>query len=214
MRTLHYTAASAIVLFGLAAPAGAVTVLTGSGTIDDTDLTQLGRVDRNGVVSTWAAPKSFPGVINPATNYNYDLVSVTFAPNATQTVFYEISYENVNSVSPFSVAYQNSFDPTSLSTNYLGDAGGSALPLTSISYQVVVLTGDQLILHSGTTAPLTSPEDYNFTVTAFSDANGDENFGATPLPATLPLFATGLGALGLLGWRRKRKAQAQPDQNT
>ena len=29
-----------------------------------------------------------------------------------------------------------------------------------------------------------------------------------PLPATLPLFATGIGALGLLGWRRKRKAQA------
>jgi hypothetical protein len=31
---------------------------------------------------------------------------------------------------------------------------------------------------------------------------------ATPLPAALPLFATGLGALGLFGWRRKRKAQA------
>jgi outer membrane lipase/esterase len=30
----------------------------------------------------------------------------------------------------------------------------------------------------------------------------------TPLPTTLPLFATGLGALGLLGWRRKRKVQA------
>jgi hypothetical protein len=30
----------------------------------------------------------------------------------------------------------------------------------------------------------------------------------TPLPAALPLFATGLGGLGLLGWRRKRKAQA------
>jgi hypothetical protein len=27
----------------------------------------------------------------------------------------------------------------------------------------------------------------------------------TPLPTTLPLFATGLGALGLLGWRRKRE---------
>jgi hypothetical protein len=49
--------------------------------------------------------------------------------------------------------------------------------------------------------------------------NGDEAFGAlvafdnlatTPLPATLPLFATGLGALGVLGWRRKRKA---PDRN-
>ena len=31
---------------------------------------------------------------------------------------------------------------------------------------------------------------------------------AVPLPATLPLFATGLGALGLLGWRRKKKAAA------
>ena len=30
----------------------------------------------------------------------------------------------------------------------------------------------------------------------------------TPLPAALPLFASGLGALGLLGWRRKRKASA------
>ena len=29
----------------------------------------------------------------------------------------------------------------------------------------------------------------------------------TPLPAALPLFATGLGALGLLGWRRKKKAR-------
>ncbi len=28
---------------------------------------------------------------------------------------------------------------------------------------------------------------------------------ATPLPAALPLFATGLGVMGLLGWLRKRK---------
>jgi hypothetical protein len=28
---------------------------------------------------------------------------------------------------------------------------------------------------------------------------------SVPLPAAFPLFATGLGALGLLGWRRKRK---------
>jgi hypothetical protein len=36
----------------------------------------------------------------------------------------------------------------------------------------------------------------------------DTPFGGVstvPLPAALPLFATGLGALGLLGWRRKRK---------
>jgi hypothetical protein len=32
-----------------------------------------------------------------------------------------------------------------------------------------------------------------------------------PLPATLPLFATGLAGLGLLGWRRKRKTVAPSD---
>jgi hypothetical protein len=31
---------------------------------------------------------------------------------------------------------------------------------------------------------------------------------ATPLPAALPLYATGLGALALLRWRKKRKASS------
>jgi hypothetical protein len=34
-----------------------------------------------------------------------------------------------------------------------------------------------------------------------------EILSAVPAPAALPLFATGLGGLGLLGWRRKRKAR-------
>jgi len=38
------------------------------------------------------------------------------------------------------------------------------------------------------------------------DVTVGETVGATPIPAALPLFATGLGGLGLLGWRRKRKA--------
>jgi hypothetical protein len=51
----------------------------------------------------------------------------------------------------------------------------------------------------------------------FSDLNKAFTFqilgselAQTPLPAALPLFATGLGALGLVGWRRKRKAAAIP----
>jgi hypothetical protein len=31
---------------------------------------------------------------------------------------------------------------------------------------------------------------------------------ATPLPAALPLFVTGLSTMGLLGWRKKRKTAA------
>ena len=37
---------------------------------------------------------------------------------------------------------------------------------------------------------------------------GSWSVAETPLPAALPLFATGLGALGLLGWRRKKNAAA------
>jgi outer membrane lipase/esterase len=40
------------------------------------------------------------------------------------------------------------------------------------------------------------------------EANYVYSLIVTPLPAALPLFASGLGALGLLGWRRKRKAAA------
>jgi hypothetical protein len=44
------------------------------------------------------------------------------------------------------------------------------------------------------------------------ETNGQTTFTATtsqtPLPAALPLFATGLGLIAVAGWRRKRKAQA------
>jgi len=41
---------------------------------------------------------------------------------------------------------------------------------------------------------------------ALQDPSDGTSVSATPLPAALPLFATGLGAIGLLGWCRKRKA--------
>ena len=55
-----------------------------------------------------------------------------------------------------------------------------------------------------------------FTTAVFSDnaspsfefAPGVGTISATPVPAALPLFATGLGAMGLIGWRRKRKNAA------
>jgi hypothetical protein len=43
---------------------------------------------------------------------------------------------------------------------------------------------------------------------AISWALTDNSVDPAPIPATLPLFATGLGALALLGWRRKRSARS------
>lgn len=50
-------------------------------------------------------------------------------------------------------------------------------------------------------------------VTGSGTASGSISFanaapGPTPLPGTISLFATGLGAMGLLAWRRKRRVAA------
>ena len=36
----------------------------------------------------------------------------------------------------------------------------------------------------------------------------DGSVAPVPIPAALPLLASGLGALGFIGWRRKRQALA------
>ena len=52
-----------------------------------------------------------------------------------------------------------------------------------------------------------SPYAYaDFSTAVNGGPSGD--VASTPLPGTLPLLASGLGALGLFGWRRKRQAVA------
>jgi hypothetical protein len=72
----------------------------------------------------------------------------------------------------------------------------------------------------GITGPNSSSQTYTLTGPGIAFVTFTENVGsagnylafddlttsATPLPAALPLFVGGLGALGLLGWRRKKKA--------
>jgi hypothetical protein len=41
-----------------------------------------------------------------------------------------------------------------------------------------------------------------------NDIEVNDPVSTTPLPAALPLFATSLGLMGLLGWRRRRRGAA------
>jgi hypothetical protein len=83
----------------------------------------------------------------------------------------------------------------------LGSSSGTALDLgfvTPSASSLVGYTGGPLIFANVILPPPLE--------SIFNSSSG--SLTETPLPATLPLFATGLGAFGLLGWRRKRKAQA------
>lgn len=52
------------------------------------------------------------------------------------------------------------------------------------------------------------PDECGGIISSAFNLSGGAWTAVTPLPATLALFATGLGALGLLGWRRKKKTVA------
>jgi hypothetical protein len=54
-----------------------------------------------------------------------------------------------------------------------------------------------------------TPGTYVWTWGTGADQSFTLEIGTAPIPAALPLFATGLGGLGLIGWRRKRKTVAK-----
>jgi hypothetical protein len=56
--------------------------------------------------------------------------------------------------------------------------------------------------------PTTAPWDESLFTELSYEFSATFTVAATPLPAALPLFAGGLGVIGLLGWRRKRKNAA------
>jgi hypothetical protein len=68
--------------------------------------------------------------------------------------------------------------------------------------------GDSLSMGDPASGTGTLPDYKYFTVAEYGEQLQIAIVASTPLPAALPLFATGLGAMGLLGWRRKRKNAA------
>jgi len=77
-------------------------------------------------------------------------------------------------------------------------------PTTDTMYGVA---GTQVYTVDLSTGGLTADGNWSSNSLGLQSATG-ATIAPTPLPAALPLFATGLVGLGLFGWRRKRKAAA------
>jgi hypothetical protein len=97
-----------------------------------------------------------------------------------------------------------SFAPQSLLANtrywigLIGDSNSSVMWSYSMDVSGPGVAGESFANQMGVFPASDGP--YQMLVTG--------NVATTPLPAALPLFASGLGALGLVSWRRKRKARA------
>jgi hypothetical protein len=163
-------------------------VATGSGTIDLTGLTIQGTGGNSALLS-------------PILGYVYTGAPTPFGSGVT-------GYAGTITAQSGSSAFGTG------GTTGANTGTGDQVDLAGFFGQLFVPTGyssgaalsDSAIYDGATFASLgITPGTY-----VWSWDNGADTFTltTTPLPAAFPLFATGLGGLGLLGWRRKRKAQA------
>jgi hypothetical protein len=165
---------------------GSNVVATGSGNIDLSGLT------------TTVATTGFGSVIYPAVG------AIVTGALAGQDYY----SGSISGPSAFFGSGSESFATGGSGDDVGIEAAASFVFLPSL-YVSDTLLSDSATYDTATFASLgVTPGTYKWTWGTGADQSFTLEIGTTPLPAALPLFATGLGALGLLGWRRKRKAAA------
>ncbi len=113
-----------------------------SGSLGAGDATQTGRMSPLGVVSTCAAPKTYPG--NNTTTGSRFFDSYTVTNPRSVSVCATIGIISGCGINVFSAAYLGSYNPTSLGTNYLGDPGFT-FPLTAF-YEVNIPANGTIVV--------------------------------------------------------------------
>jgi hypothetical protein len=207
----------------------AFSIVVGTGVVSEANASTL--LDSTNASSTlangiWQAV-DMGFLYTPASPYTLDGVATKFSylpPSGIPTVTVEIF-----SGLPGSLSLLSSGTLTPVAANSFATASMSPVALTGgttyfVGFENITGLGSNFSLTGLTTTgyyydyggktflnpygPGNNP--YTFPgLGVVSEFFGTADTTVTPLPAALPLFATGLGALGLLGWRRKRKAAAQ-----
>lgn len=162
--------------------------------------TQLGRLSRNNIPSDWSVAKAFPGVVNPGVTYNY----LTYSVSVGLGNYLQIDVDWGANVNAFASIYQTSYNPLSLSTNYLGDIGLSGNLLGNPGFFQVISAVNStvvVVINSVSSAGLGIP--YNIIVESYVDSSFTDP-PAVPEPASFSLALAGLGVVGAAVWRRRK----------
>ena len=218
--------ASTVAVFALSGVANADEIITGS--LWENDLTGASDATPSNVPTT--PPDVTFSITLFGTNTFLDLQAGVFIPGigtTPYTIGEFLNYSGGLTVNTGSSELGNTLDNTILNfTGQITVTNGQTFDLGHDDGVTLLIGGSPVVSDPGPTALDFTPYTYSGPSGTFSfqlvygeccDAPGileinlpwtGAELSSTPLPAALPLFATGLGAMGLLGWRRKRKAQA------
>jgi hypothetical protein len=150
----------------------------------------------------------------PASALTFDFSFTNAAANGGGTVMGVITLNAANNAA---LSVQVTSNTSSLGSFGIGEYVGNPFANSFTVSGGLITAADFLSLGVDNMSPDVTCCTLGFAVRAgLSDSNSrlplsnspNLTFTPTPLPAALPLFAGGLGALGVLGWRKKRKAAA------
>jgi hypothetical protein len=185
MRNRAFIAASCAVAFAISAPASADTIANFT----------LDNVTFNG-----GAPEVY--IAGTATGgFTLDLTTD------------RLSNVDITTSTPLSATYTSGFFINSPATFDFMNGSDTTFDALSITLSVgltpsVLASPDDFSIASGTELYRNEVCDDEGVCEYRLITGGSLDATPTPIPTALPLFAAGLGAMGLLGWRRKRKNAA------
>ena len=146
-------------------------------------------------------------------SYEFEIVGPTTAGQIPVILQGNNSITQTTGSFNYEVDITTELNVTGQNANYYNSTGGSInttldLDLDTI-YTVYMLAEAAVTADDFAQATALAIVDPTFTApSGYTIEYSPGLISTTPLPATLPLLLAGLGAMGLVGWRRKRKTQA------